>query len=51
MACSAFVKQLCSDALVVCLQEHWLRFDQLAQFSNIFSDFDAYAHSVISIMM
>ena len=32
----------------MCLQEHWLRDDQLEQFSNISSEFDAYAHSKTS---
>jgi hypothetical protein len=43
----AFLKEQCVNASVICVQEHWLRNDQLVQFNRISDDFVAFAYSSI----
>ena len=40
-----FVKKLCIDNSIICLQEHWLRTDRLHLLNNVALGFDSYALS------
>ena len=42
-----FLKDLCTDNSIVCVQEHWLRSDQMYVLNNLTANFEVYAVSSI----